>query len=58
MKSIAGSIVVLAGALIMGLASEDIPNQALPTLSSLGLIVIGLLTVFAGVKPQPSNTKE
>ena len=30
----------------MGLSSEDIPNESLPTLSSLGLIVIGLILVF------------
>ena len=58
MKSIAGAIVVLAGALIMGLASEDIPKEALPTLSSLGLIVIGLVLVFTGARSQSSNTKE
>ena len=34
MKSIAGSIIVLAGAFVMGLASKDIPNNALPTLDS------------------------
>jgi hypothetical protein len=48
MRSIAGSVIVLAGALVMGLASRDIPTQPFPTLTSLGLIVIGLVTVFAG----------
>jgi hypothetical protein len=48
MRSIAGSVIVLAGALVMGLASRDIPTQPFPTITSLGLIVIGLLVVFAG----------
>jgi hypothetical protein len=46
MKSIAGSIVVLAGSFIMGLAAKEIPNEALPTITSLGLMVIGLTIVF------------
>lgn len=50
MKSIAGSIIVLAGALIMGLSSKDIPDEALPTLTSLGLILIGLGVVFVNKK--------
>ena len=58
MKSIAGAIVVLAGALIMGLASKEIPKEVLPTLSSLGLIGIGLFVVFTGARSQSSNTKE
>jgi hypothetical protein len=48
MKSIAGSIVVLAGALIMGLASKEIPNQPIPTIFSFGLVTIGLILVFSG----------
>ena len=50
MKSISGSIVVMAGALIMGLASEDIPNEMMPTVVSLGLIGVGLYLVFTGDK--------
>jgi hypothetical protein len=46
MKSIAGSVIVLAGALVMGLASKDIPTNPLPTLTSLGLMLIGLIVVF------------
>ena len=45
MKSIAGSIVVLAGAVLMGLSHENIPNSALLTLSSLVLMAIGLVVV-------------
>ena len=48
MKSIAGSIVVLAGALIMGLAGESVPNEMLQTLTSVGLIAVGLYLVFTG----------
>ncbi len=57
MRSIAGSVVVLAGALVMGLASNNIPNAALPTLTSLGLILIGLLTVlFSGTPTEAGGT--
>ena len=48
MKSIAGSIVVMAGALIMGLAREDIPREMLPTVISVGLIAVGLYLVITG----------
>lgn len=46
MKSIAGSIVVLAGAILMGLAADEIPNEQLPTLVSIGLVVTGLIVLF------------
>ena len=46
MKSMAGAVVVLAGALLMGLATEHIPNDRLPTVTSVGLIAAGLFLVF------------
>ena len=48
MKSIAGAVVVFAGALLMGLAIERIPNDMLPTVTSVGLIAVGLFLVFRG----------
>jgi|GEM_PF-6214768 len=38
----------------MGLAKNYIPNVMLPTVTSLGLIVIGLYLVFTGEK-HPSS---
>ena len=60
MKSIAGSIVVLAGAIIMGLRSEEIPDEPLPTLFALGLTVIGLALVFltGGSEHDTKNMKD
>ena len=48
MKSIAGSIVVLAGAILLGMIYEDIPREPLPTLVSFGLMIVGLFFVFRG----------
>ena len=47
MKSIAGSVIVLAGAVLMGLTSKQFPEE-LPPIISLVLIVIGLVLVFRG----------
>ena len=58
MKSVAGAIVVLAGAVIMGLAHEDIGNDHGVTLASLGLMIIGLIIVFAGMKSASPGKKE
>jgi len=55
MSSIAGAIIVLAGALIMGLAADRMPNEPLPTLTSFGLIVLGLVVVFLRIKSSPSG---
>jgi len=55
MKTIAGAIVVLAGSLIMGLSSNDIPNEALPTLMSIGLIILGLVIMFTGSSSTMKN---
>ena len=49
-QPIAGALIVLAGALIIGLSSSDIPAKELPTITSLGLIAVGLYLVFRGKK--------
>ena len=50
MKSIAGSVVVLSGAVLFGLAKEDVPREPLPTLVSFALLAVGLFLVFSGDK--------
>ena len=48
MKSIAGSIVVMAGALIMAFADQQIPKEMLQTVTSIALMAVGLFLVFTG----------
>jgi len=50
MKSLSGSIIVLSGAIIMGLCSQKIPNEAIQTLSSMSLMITGLIIVFTDKK--------
>lgn len=50
MKAIAGSIIVLSGAVLMGLAKDQIPSYMLPTVTSFGLIAVGLFLVFSAGK--------
>jgi hypothetical protein len=58
MKSIAGAVVVLAGAVIMGLAAKQIPDYALPTLTSLGLMLLGLIIVFSDKGTRAANKED
>ncbi len=58
MKSIAGSIVVVAGALIMAIANEQIPKEMLPTVASIGLMAVGLFLVFTGGESGSSGKTE
>ena len=58
MKSIAGGIVVLAGAVLMGLATDDVPGKMLPTVMSVGLIVVGLIVVFTGGRKHDGHSSE
>lgn len=41
-RSLSGAIVVLAGALVFGLAHDEIPEEALSTILGFGLTSIGL----------------
>ncbi len=56
MRSVAGAIVVLAGSLVMGLAFKEIPKEPIPTIFSLGLIVIGLIVIFTDKRTTSDKT--
>ena len=40
----------------MGLARDEIPNEPLPTLVSMGLVVTGLIVLFAGNRSRNGNS--